>query len=383
MKDGAYAKGVNSVLPSMTYPSHTTIVTGVWPAKHGIYYNGMYEPNGSTGKIYWNDSSIKVPTLWSVARAKGLKTAALYWPVSADAPVDYNIPDIGSLGEEARLKYSKPEGFVAEIKHNLFHDSTRIDHGHDHNIASIAAYIMKKDQPNLMAIHLFGLDHYSHEEGRDGPKVRAAVADADSSVGIIVRALKDAGIWDNTLFIVTGDHGFVTVTSSVNPNVWLAKEGLITDIKKDEWKAQFFSVGGSTFLYLKDPKDTKTLAQVKTILSQVPAEQKKFFRIIDRAQLDKIGGNPEVALVLSGENGAAFGNATTGEAISSRKTGGSHGYFPDFKDIQTGFIANGPGVKKGGVINEMNVRDIAGVVARFLGLSMATDGKEPVGLMAK
>src|ERR1700709_2056622 len=114
MAGGAYARGVNSVFPSMTYPSHTTIVTGVQPAKHGIYYNNMYEPNGPTGKMYWNDSSIKVPTVWGAAQKKGLKVASLFWPVSADAPVMYNIPDIGSMGEAIRMQYSKPDGFVDE-----------------------------------------------------------------------------------------------------------------------------------------------------------------------------------------------------------------------------------------------------------------------------
>ena len=73
MKNGTYAMGVSSVFPSMTYPAHTTIVTGVQPARHGIYYNNVFEPTGSTGKIYWNDSTIKVPTLWSAASEKGLK----------------------------------------------------------------------------------------------------------------------------------------------------------------------------------------------------------------------------------------------------------------------------------------------------------------------
>src|ERR1700761_5831948 len=67
MAAGPYAQGVNSVFPSMTYPSHTTIVTGVQPAKHGVYFNNMFEPNGPTGKMYWNDTSIKVPTLWGAA----------------------------------------------------------------------------------------------------------------------------------------------------------------------------------------------------------------------------------------------------------------------------------------------------------------------------
>jgi predicted AlkP superfamily pyrophosphatase or phosphodiesterase len=383
MEKGAHAKGVNSVFPSMTYPSHTAMVTGVWPAKHGIYYNNMFEPNGPTGKMYWNDSSIKVPTLWKVAQQQNLKAASLFWPVSADAPVSYNIPDIGSMGEAVREKYSKPEGFIADLKKNVFDNTNQIEYGKDHNVAAIAAYVIKKDQPNLMTIHFFSVDHYEHEEGRQGPKVAAAVADADSSVGIIVNALQEAGIWENTVLIVTGDHGFLDVKTAVCPNVWLVNAGLITDVKKDDWKAQFYSVSGSSYLYLKDKNDTQTLEQVKTILAGLPEEQKKLFRIIDRKQLDKIGGNPEAAFALSGENGASFGNAMTGEAIKPGH-GGSHGYFPDFREIRTGFVACGPGIKKGGIVKEMNVRDIASVVSKLLNLSLPTaEGKIPKGLLAK
>src|SRR5580658_8304759 len=84
MAGGTYTLGENSVFPSMTYPSHTTMVTGVQPAVHGIYYN-----TGPGEKIYWNDSSIKVPTLWAAAEQKGMVVASLLWPVSADAPVQY------------------------------------------------------------------------------------------------------------------------------------------------------------------------------------------------------------------------------------------------------------------------------------------------------
>ncbi|MFT3827842.1 MAG: ectonucleotide pyrophosphatase/phosphodiesterase [Chitinophagaceae bacterium] len=383
LNKGTHAIGVNSVFPSMTYPSHTAIVTGVWPVKHGVYYNGMFEPNGSTGKIYWNDSSIKVPTLWNAAQQKGLKVASLLWPVSADAPVMYNIPDIGSLGDAVREKYSKPQGFVDDLKKNVFDNATRIEYGKDHNVASIAAYVIKKDQPNLMTIHFFSVDHYEHEQGRHGDQVKAAVTDADSSVGIIVNALKTAGIWDKTVLIVTGDHGFLDVTTSVNPNVWLAKAGLITDIKKGEWKAQFFSVGGSSYLYLKDRNDKETLEKVKSILASLPEEQKKLFRIIDRKALDKVGGNPEVEFALSGENGASFGNGVTGEAIKPGK-GGTHGYYPDFREIRTGFIACGPGIKEGGEIKEMNLRDITPLVAKLLNLPFpSAEGKIPAGLLSK
>ncbi|MFT3934221.1 MAG: ectonucleotide pyrophosphatase/phosphodiesterase [Chitinophagaceae bacterium] len=383
MSNGAHTLGQNSVFPSMTYPSHTTIVTGVQPSVHGVYFNAMFEPNGPTGKMYWNDSSIKVPTLWKAAQDKGMKTASLFWPVSADAPVFYNIPDIGSMGEAVREKYSRPEGFIATVKKEVFDGADKIEYGRDVNVGKIAAYVIQKDQPNFMTIHFFSVDHAEHTVGREGEMVKEAVAGADSAVGIVVAAVKAAGIWDNTVIIVTGDHGFVTVKNNINPNVWLANAGLMNDVKHDDWKAQFFTVGGSAWLYLKDKNDANTLAKVKEILAALPEEEKKLFRIIDRKKLDAIGANPEVAFALSGENNTSFGNAFTEKAIKPGK-GGTHGYFPDFHEIQTGFVAAGPGIKKGAVIPVMNERDIAPTVAKLLNISFPSAvGKVPAGLLEK
>lgn len=382
MKDGAHALGQNSVFPSMTYPSHTTIVTGVQPSVHGVYYNAMFEPAGSTGKIYWNDSSIKVPTLWKAAQEKGMKATALFWPVSAGAPVSYNIPDIGSMGEAVREQYSKPAGFMNTVKSEVFDGAAKIEYGRDVNVAKIAAYVIKKDQPHLMTIHFFSVDHAEHMDGREGPMVTEAVAGADSGVGIIVDALKVAGIWKNTVIIVTGDHGFVTVKTTISPNVWLANAGLLNDLKND-WKAQFFTVGGSAWLYLKDKNDTQTLEKVNDILAKLPADQKRLFRLIDRKKLDAIGANPEVVLALSGENNTSLNAAFTGEAVKPGK-GGSHGYFPDFFEIRTGFVAYGPGIRKGAVIPVMNERDLAPTVAKLLGLSLpSAAGTIPAGLLSE
>jgi hypothetical protein len=385
MKEGAYAEGVNSVFPSMTYPSHTTIVTGVQPARHGVYFNNLFEPNGPTGKMYWNDSSIHATTVWSAAEKKGMKVAALLWPVSADAPVQYNIPDIGSMGETVREQYSKPAGFVDALRREVFgtadRPASRIDWGKDHNVARIAAYVIARDRPNLMTIHFFSVDHYSHMQGRDGDSVRAAVRDADSSVGIVVDALKKAGIWESTDFIVTGDHGFGNVGVSVSPNVWLVNAGLIKDVKTDDWKAQFCTVGGSAWLYLKDPNDRETLKTVLAVLNGLPADEKKYFRVIDRAKMDAVGANPLAVLALSAENGGSFNSSMKGEAVRAGH-GGTHGYYPDFGDIQTGYIIHGPGVRKGAVIKEMNQRDQAAIISRLLGLDMPDiEGRVPQGLL--
>jgi arylsulfatase A-like enzyme len=298
--------------------------------------------------------------------------------VSADAPVAYDIPDIGSLGEKVREQYSKPAGFVDELRAKVFDGAASIEYGRDVNVAKIAAYVIAKARPNLMTIHLFSVDHNEHMQGREGDRVRAAVRGADSAVGIIRDALKSAGIWDSTVLIVTGDHGFMTVTRQVNPNVWLKEAGLITDLRQGQWRAMFYSVGGSSYLYVKD---REALASVGRILRELPDTVKRYVRIIDRKQLDKIGGNPEVALALSGLNGAAFGNATQGPAVRPGH-GGQHGYYPDFYEIRTGYVIHGPGIRKGAVIKEMDQRDQAAIVARLLGLDFpSADGKVPKGLL--
>lgn len=378
LASGAHAMGVNSVFPSMTYPSHTTIMTGVWPAKHGIYYNNKFLPKDST---YWMASSIKVPTIWDLTHAKGMTTASLFWPVSAGAPVKYNIPDNGSLGEANRDQYTTPAGFVEELQQNVFKGEKHWEIGKDQNIAAVAAYIIKKDLPQFMNIHLFSVDHFQHEQGRDGDHVRAAIRDADSAVAIVIDALKTADAWNNTVLIVTGDHGFVDVKTRVSPNVWLEKAGIHTDMKSDGWKARFYSVSGSAYLYLNNKKDKATLKAVEKMLAELSPEEKALFRIIDRKQLDRIGGNPEVALALSGENGASFGNDNQGPATQPGK-GGAHGYYPDFQHIRTGFIITGPGIRKGGMVNEMNLRDITPLLAKLLGLDMKNiDGKIPGGIL--
>ncbi|MGN7202819.1 alkaline phosphatase family protein [Pedobacter sp. SAFR-022] len=383
MKNGAYAKGVNSVFPSMTYPSHTTIVTGVQPAKHGIFYNNVFTPDAAAQQPYWQDSSIHVPTVWKAAKNKGMTVASLYWPVSADAPVDYNIPDIGGLGDAIREQYSLPKGFYAEVKKEVFGGAEKIDHGKNQNIAKIAAHILKKSKPELMTIHVFSVDGASHAAGRQGTRVQEAVADADAAVGILVDALKSAGIWESTVLLIGGDHGFYDVRKTISPNVWLKEAGLIKDLKAGDWKAQFNTVGGSAFLYLKDASDKATANKVKALLAAQPDSVKRYYRMISKEKLAKGGYNPGVAFALTAEHDGSFSATTTGEAVKAGK-GGAHGHFPDTKNIRTGLVAHGPGIRKGAVIEEMNLQDMTPIMVELLGIPFPkVDGKIPAGLLTK
>lgn len=378
-QEGVHAYGVNSVFPSITYPSHITIVTGVQPARHGIFYNAMFaKDSASKGQIYWRFDQITSPTLWEVTQRAGMKAASVNWPVSVGAPTVFNISDVGSQGQKVMEDSTNPRGISAMLREKLLNNAPAIKVGIDKNVATIAAWVIKTEKPNFMTVHLLGLDHPQHLHGRNGPEIEHAIILADSAVGMIRTAIAAAGIKDNTLLIVTGDHGFDDVTVTLSPNVWLNDWGLMEN--ENDWKAKFHTVGGGAFLFLKDKNDEATLNTIMSKLKALPEADKKYFRIIDAKKLTAIGADPRAVLALSGLNGAAFSPRTNAPAVDKGK-GGTHGYFPDTRNIQTGFLAEGTALRKGTTIQEMNLRDISTIVVKYLGLTMPTsEGKLPKNL---
>ncbi|WP_454803270.1 alkaline phosphatase family protein [Mucilaginibacter phyllosphaerae] len=388
MKNGVAAQGLNPVFPSVTYPDHTTMITGVTPAKHGIYYNTPFEPEGATGKWYWDYSLIKTATLWDAMHKAGKTTACVRWPVTYNAPIDYRIPeywDYKNMGDARpyTAAATQPASLWKEVQDNatglLEADDLNAANNEliqDENAARMAGYIIKKYKPNFLALHLACTDHYEHENGRDHYMVKASVAGADRAIKTLVESLNRAKIADSTLIIVLGDHGFENIYRSFNPNYLLKQAGLITDVKTGNWKAQFHSSGGSSFLMLKDSKDKATLNKVEAILAQQPDSVKKYYQVISKAQLTKIGADPNVPLALSGIDGTTLGNKSDVIFEKFAHVKGTHGFFPDHKQIQTGFVAFGPGLKKGAVIPVMNMVDIAPLIAKLTGVTMpAMDGK--------
>jgi predicted AlkP superfamily pyrophosphatase or phosphodiesterase len=388
MQKGVYAEGVQSVFPSVTYPSHTAMITGALPINHGIYYNVYFEPWDTAGRWYWNESEIKVPTLWDAINKAGMTSACVHWPVTMGAPITYRIPEIWSWPGEKKLldkvsKNSNPPGLFEEAQQNATGKLEEVDYNGDYlsadeNMARIAGYLIRKYKPNLLAVHLANTDHFEHEEGREGEKVRLAVASADRAVRTILESIDKAGIKDSTAIIILGDHGFSDIHSSLLPNIWLRDNGFATPSQagsKDNWKALFHTSGGSAFLHLKNKDDRATVEKVKDILRKLPEGQKRMFRIVERKELDSIGADPRAAFALAAVKGVTFTGTDTGKESVRSASGGTHGYFPDFKEMQTGFIGYGTGFKKGAVIPVMGLQDVAPVIAALLGISFdAPDG---------
>ncbi|MDN3595165.1 alkaline phosphatase family protein [Zunongwangia endophytica] len=372
-ENGVSADEVRTIFPSVTYPSHTTLTTGVLPEKHGIYYNTIIEDDGSPGGWVYDFKEIKARTLWEAAKDENLKTASVSWPITVENPfINYNIPEFWSFTDPmdrrgATSEHSNPKGLFEEVMENATGDLTKNQYNltslrMDQNLGRIATYILEEYQPNLLTLHLPNLDGAEHTYGREGVEVARAISGADQVVGQIFDAVKRMGMADNTVIIVTGDHGFVTTHTSIAPNIWLKEMGL-------EDKAYFFSVGGSAFLHVLAKNKDKVIAAVAEGLENLPLVQQEMFRIVKREEIENMQSDPRVKFAISAAPGFAFSNEKEGDLLQKKK-GGKHGYFPDFYNIYTGFIAAGKNIDQNVKIQHMQLEDIAVIVAKLLNLSL-------------
>ena len=394
-RDGASADGVRGVFPTVTYPSHTTMVTGVMPAEHGVLFNRPFEPGGQTGRWYWEYDAIRVPTLWTVAREAGMKTASVSWPVSAGAPIDWTVPEIWALEGEDRLKpmrdWARPTGLWEELEKYATGALTMETYSasyiaRDDETGQIAAYLMKQYTPALLALHLIATDHFQHEDGREADSTRRAVACADNAIRMLVEAADQAGVLDKTAFVIVGDHGFVDLHTEIAPNVWLRDAGLIEDRKdRGTWRAAFHCEAGGAFLKLNDPNDSDAAVMALEVVQNAPAHIAKQFRIVSSDELAAIGADPDAIFGLSAGLGATFSERTNGDALGPT-SGGTHGYYPtDFPEVLTGLVVSGAGVEAGRTIHRAGLEDVAPLVAALLGLEMpeAILGAAPTGVLTR
>jgi hypothetical protein len=387
---GAFAEGMDGVFPTVTYPSHTTLVSGAKPARHGIFYNTPFEPAGVTGKWYWEYSAIEVPTLFSALRENGRRSASLGWPVTVGAPIDWNLPEIWPLGGgdfmEITRRVASP-GLVEELEREatgrLLKENFDIgEMSRDDRFAAAAEYLLTRYKPALLAVHLVGTDHFQHEDGRDSDRVRRAVAAADRAVARIYEAAERAGMLGATTFVIVGDHGHIDRHTVLAPNVALAAAGLHPAAKeRGKWRVAFQGAAAAAYLHLADPKDQAAAVEARAALEKLPPGARSLFRIVERDELDRLGAAPEAVFALAPIAGVDISEEAIGELLRPAK-GATHGYLPDTPQMETGFIASGAGIRAGAAAYRLRMVDVAPLVARLLGLPFPeSEGQVPLGFL--
>ena len=367
LKDGAHSTGVRGVLPTVTYPSHTTILTGAWPAKHHIYSNVVFDPlDRNLAGWMWYAEDIAVPTLWDAASKAGMVVGSVSWPVSVAARgIAYDIPEYWRAskfpGEDVKLlRAISTPGLVADIEKDAGPYITDLDDAEkgDRQRTRYAAWILRNKHAQFMTVHLASLDHLEHGFGPFSPEANSTLEQIDAEVGELEAAAP------NAIVCVLSDHGFTRTDHSFNIVSAFVEEGLVTMTNKKvtSWTAYPDLEGGSAAIILKDEASR---AKVAKLLQRIAADPKTgIAQILDPRQIAAFGGRPDAAFWVDMQSN--FSVVATDRA---NKVGGTHGYAPSNPQLLASFFIAGPKIKPGVDLGEIDMRSIAATLARAMGLS--------------
>jgi predicted AlkP superfamily pyrophosphatase or phosphodiesterase len=373
MKEGSYAEGVIGVYPSVTYPSHTTLMTSRLPAEHGVYSNLSSRQAGKNpDDWFWYFSSIKVPTVWDEVRRAKLTSASISWPVTVGAPIDWNIPEIwdpqagSEFDAKFVAKYATP-GLLEEALAAL--GPTRPGENNDSLRTRMVVYLLKKHKPNLTVIHLDRLDHDQHEYGPGSPTATATLEIIDGLIGELLEGVKEAGLEDSTDVFIVSDHGFLPVEREIRPNVLLVKAGLLEADEQGQLtggKIATVANGGSFFIYW--PKGQDLQKAVDSALKPL-LDEGVIWGVLDHAALTELGADPGARMALEAPSGAGFDGGSAGNVVVEPKSpGGTHGYLPFRKNLAASFLAMGPNIRKGVNLHRVPMTAIGPTILKALGI---------------
>jgi predicted AlkP superfamily pyrophosphatase or phosphodiesterase len=384
VREGGHAQGATSVMPSVTFPAHTTMITGVNPRRHGITNNSVFDPDGTLGGgwyFYYDD--IKAPTLFGKARQAGLRTASVTWPVTAGAPVDFNIPDMyptPTLREAKNLIALARTGPAAAIVAELMPEPAALLNMRDELRARLAARFVR-ERPDLLAVHFLELDEDQHKFGPRSAQALATLERIDAALGVIFDELRAVGRWEETTVLVVSDHGFLGVDRQVHLASLLHTLGLSQvdhEGRLVSWRAVPVLAGGTAAIVMH-PKateaDRRKVDEAVTLLLGNPAYG--VGRAFRGAELAATGGFPGAHVVLEARPGYMFARAADGELVSlSTGFAGSHGYDPRRPEMRASFLIRGPRVRHDRDLGLVRLLDVAPTVARLLGIDLGvTEGR--------
>jgi len=372
-KAGASAEAVESIYPTTTYPAHATIVTGLPPRDHGIYSHlASLDPTEKARPWCWFAPALRAPALWDVARVSGRKIAALSWPVSAGAAIDWNIPEIWNPAVadphrdfDTPARHATP-GLFPEVAQVLMPMLGKVDP--DRLRGEAALYLWNHYRPDFLLVHFVWYDSQAHAFGPASPEAFTALESADQAIGKIRDAISSDSA---TTLVVLSDHGFVPVEKEAAPLVVFAEHGLFArgaDGSLALRRLGAVSAGGSLAVYwLEEPSadDRRRLATALDRLRATGAVQE----VVDRRQLEALEADPDAELTIEAAPGFYFSDRLEGPVVSdSPKDRGAHGYFPSHPGMEAMFTAVGREIARGKNLGRISLKQIAPTLAQVMGL---------------
>ena len=391
---GSYARGVTGVLPTLTYPSHTTLITGVSPARHGIVANTTFDPlNSNDGGWYWYAEDDRAQTLWDAAFLARMTTGNVHWPVSVGARhVTWNLPQIWRTGQPDDRKLVRAlstPGLVAELeaqRREGYADGKDETLPADKLRAGFAQSLIRHHQPGFLTVYLTALDHQQHLTGPGSPEAHQTLEAIDTMVGEIITIERQ--FHPDAVVAVVSDHGFASVDTAINLYRPFIDAGLVTiDAagKISGWQATPWATGGSFAIVLAHPDDGAVRTKVGILLAKLATDPAAHIaQVIAEPAIAAAGGNPRAAFYINLKIGALatpFLGGGLPMVLPPVSYKGMHGYFPAAPEMRSTFLIAGPGIAKARDLGEIDMRAIAPTLAKVMGAALPNAEKPPLMLL--
>ena len=346
VQEGVRAQYMTPSYPSLTFPNHYTIVTGLRPDHHGIVHNSMHEDELGSFKLsmreavtdsrWWGGEPI-----WVGAEKAGLRTAIWSWP-----------------GSEAAIQGMRPTQW------RIYDGSVPLPD----RVDEVLGWVARDDAqaPRLVTLYMENVDHEGHQHGPNSPEYAAAVQDADAAVGRLLDGLQARGIAGSTNVIVVSDHGMALVPEG---NTIAVEDMVAPALAKD------VSVGQSVGFAPLPGKE----AQAKKVLLGAHAQYDCWTRETLPARWE-YGSNPRIPPIICQMHEGW--NAMRRDRIQE-KSGerGSHGYDNALPSMRAVFIARGPSFKQGETLPGFDNVDVYPLLTRLLGIPAAPNDGNPQTLL--
>lgn len=344
-KEGVWApNGMLPSYPSLTFPNHLSIVTGLYPEHHGLVANNFYDPAKQARFAIADKDAVSDGTwyagtpLWSLAESQGMRTACLFWP-----------------GSEAEIAGHRPTWYA---KFNQKTEST--DAAQQARIDNAAALLKlpEAERPHVVVIYYSEPDHEGHQYGPDAAETKAAVLKMDALIARLRAALAKTKLPID--FVVVSDHGMAKVDAS-----WITLE--------DFGDLGNFETAGS-LLYAKSEQDAaKAYNALKKASSDFIVYRRKDVPAGLHYNQNSREGDP--VIVATGPYAIRAKKPQAGKP-DQPPTPGAHGFDPRIlSDMKASFFAAGPDILPGKTVQPFENVNLYPWMAHMLGLTPPkTDG---------
>jgi len=334
---GVRARWMTPSYPSLTFPNHYTLVTGLRPDHHGIIHNSMHEDalgsfrlskrEAVTDARWWGGEPI-----WVGAEKAGVRTATWSWP-----------------GSEAAIQGVRPSQW------RTYDASVPLPDRVDQVLGWVGQ--TDADAPRLVTLYMEQVDHAGHDHGPDSPEYAAAIGEVDVAIGRLLDGLHSRGLDASTNVIVVSDHGMASVPDGQT----IAIEDMV-----DPTIATDVSMGQSVgFAPLPGKR-----REAEKVLLGAHAQYDCWTRQTLPARWH-YGSNPRIPPIVCQMHEGW--NALSRASVAARTPGtrGSHGYDNALPSMRAVFIARGPSFNQGQTIAGFDNVDVYPLLARLLGIPAA------------